>query len=97
MSASHVISIILTLIFALVVIFPRFRSGGSAFYWGAWPDAGERLQRQLNSESYSSINEYLDSNIVLAKICRSKFKNLRYSFSLLIFACITHAILLSMG
>ena len=89
------LSIVTALVSAVLVVAPRSRPGRSLFFWGAWPEAGERLivARESDDENFL-FQEYFDNTRTLALICRSKYRMVGIALRALLAAVIAYALLL---
>ena len=91
-------SLIFALICAALVILPREESGGVSLYWGAWPQAGNRLMRADGTTDRSLVIDEYKSNIsCLAAICRRKYRFVRLAFRGLIATILCHILLAMLG
>lgn len=68
-------SLVTALCAAICVVLPRSRPGVSVFYWGAWPDAGQRLRAAWCEGDNAFIADDLMRNTeTLALICQAKYR-----------------------
>lgn len=89
------LSIITSLVSAVLVVAPRSRPGRSLFFWGAWPTAGERLIAARRSEDDEFLfAEYMENTRTLAAICQSKYRTVAIALRALLCTVIAYAILL---
>jgi hypothetical protein len=89
------LSIITSLVSAVLVVAPRSRPGRSLFFWGAWPAAGERLVAARQSEDEGFLfAEYMENTRTLAAICQSKYRTVAVALRALLCTVIAYAILL---
>lgn len=74
-------SILCAVISAICVVLPRSRPGSSVLFWGAWPQAGERLCEARKSDDPSFVfDDYLQNTRTLADICQAKYRLVRFAF-----------------
>lgn len=89
------LSIVVALVSAVLVVAPRSRPGRSLFFWGAWPEAGERLVSARGTEDEDFLfREYLDNTRTLAAICRSKYRTVAVALRALLCAVVVYILLL---
>lgn len=91
------LSIVTALVSAVLVVAPRSRPGRSLFFWGAWPEAGERLIAARRAEDEAFLfDEYLANTRTLAAICRSKYRTVAVALRALLCTVIAYALLLAL-
>lgn len=89
-------SISLAMVSAVAVVVPRQRAGGTPLYWGAWPQAAERLDSIEPGEAAFAIAEdYRANGANLAAICRIKFRWARRAWLSLFSALACYVVLLA--
>ena len=89
------LSILTALGAAILVVMPRTGSGRSLFYWGAWPEAGERLRAARDAKNDTFLfDEYLQNTRTLATIASSKYRTVALALRALFCAVIAYALLL---
>lgn len=89
------LSILTSLVSAVLVVAPRSRPGRSLFFWGAWPTAGERLIAARRSEDDEFLfAEYMENARTLAAICQSKYRTVAIALRALLCTVVAYAILL---
>jgi hypothetical protein len=94
-SIALVVSVIIALISAILVVLPRSRPGRSLLFWGAWPEAGDRLvAARLSDDNDFIFDEYLQNTRTLAMICRAKFQTVAISLRALVCAVVAYTLLL---
>jgi len=90
-------AIIVSLVSAVLVVLPRNRPGRSLFYWGAWPQAGERLAAARADEDGDFLfDEYMQNTRTLAAICQSKYRMVGVALRALLCTVIAYAALLAL-
>jgi len=79
LSVAFVLALFGTILCATLIVVPRVESSQSSLFWGAWPAAGERLRHPKGKLTDFIANEYLQDIESVARICRKKFRYVRYA------------------
>lgn len=89
------VSVLASLVSAILVVLPRSRPGRSLFFWGAWPGAGDRLVAARGAKDVDFLfAEYLQNTNTLATICRAKYRMVGLAFRALLVSVLAYAALL---
>lgn len=91
-------SVAIAIASAILAILPRSRPGRTIFYWGAWPQAGERLAEARKAEDAEFLfAEYVQNTQTLASICKSKYRMVNLALRAILCAFAAYLILLVVG
>jgi hypothetical protein len=98
MSAGLAASVAVAVVSAILAILPRSRPGRSIFYWGAWPEAGARLDAARSEEDEEFLYaEYRRNTETLASICRAKYRMVGIALRAILVAVALFMLLLVTG
>ena len=93
-----VVAIGVTLGTAICVVLPRSRPGRSVLFWGAWPDAGDRLMtaRAVDDEEFL-LQDLLQNTNTLAAIAAAKHRLIFIAFRSLLLTVAAYALQLAVA
>lgn len=95
-SAVMGLSVMVTLISAILVVLPRTAADGTSLYWGAWSDnRAAFLEANSSGDPEFLTREYLGNVDNLSKIARRKFLFVNTAFRGLLVAVIAYVCLLA--
>jgi hypothetical protein len=78
---------------AILVVVPRFVQSDTPLYWGAWPEAGARLEaEQFLFDKRRMADAYRRQAETLAKLCRKKYRLVRCSYECLLIGLATYVV-----
>jgi hypothetical protein len=86
-------AIIIALFTAICVVLPRSRAGRTVLFWGAWPEAGDRLviARRAGDEDFL-FQDLLVNTRTLAAIAAAKYRMVYVAFRALLVTVAAYAL-----
>lgn len=97
-SGALAVSLTLSLVAAVCTVLPRRATGRSLMFWGAWPEAAERLlDGRRSGQPDFLFDDYLENARTLAELCVRKYRCVHVGFRALLVMVLSYVGLLALG
>ena len=94
-SAVLAISVVFTIVCAILVVLPRRADRGTSLYWGAWHDQrGRLIAASAAGDMDYLFGQYLENADAMAKLSADKYRMVRFAFRGLLVTVVAYVLLL---
>lgn len=95
LSAFLAVSIVITIICAILVVLPRRVDSGTSLFWGAWSAQRDRLVAANETGDMAYLfREYLENADAMAQLAINKYRMVRFAFRGLLMTVVAYVVLL---
>jgi hypothetical protein len=94
-SAVLAVSIVFTIVCAILVILPRRIDSGTSLYWGAWSFQRDRFVNANETEDMTYMfTEYLENADAMSRLARDKYRMVGFAFRGLLLTVFVYVLVL---
>lgn len=94
-SAFLAVSIVFTIICAILVVLPRRVDSGTSLFWGAWSAQRDRLvDASVTGDMAYLFKQYMENADAMAQLAINKYRMVRFAFRGLLMTVIAYVVLL---